>query len=129
MPGLFDPIVPKEAIQGLLDYVDSPSVERSPMRARVQGFGAGALEGLREQLTPFNIGTQVAGWGAAKAFGTPMSAAARSAPGVAKALGEINPEYTAKGAEEAYNAGRPVVKGAKDMLEQIYQKILKQGGR
>ena len=41
---------------GAADAIDSPSVERSPMEARVRGFGAGALQGLAGMSTPLNIG-------------------------------------------------------------------------
>ena len=55
------PIVPKSAIQPAQDMLDSPSLERSPMEARMRGFGAGALEGLRGMTTPLDVAGLVGG--------------------------------------------------------------------
>jgi len=49
---LLDPMISEETIAPAQDYIDSPSLDRSPWQARVAGFGAGALEGLRQQITP-----------------------------------------------------------------------------
>ena len=38
------------------DSIDAPTAERSPMEARMRGFGAGALQGLAGLTTPMNIG-------------------------------------------------------------------------
>lgn len=55
------PIIDEETIQPYQDMVDSPSLERSPMEARMRGFGAGAMEGMRQLATPLNMGMMAAG--------------------------------------------------------------------
>lgn len=47
----------------------------------------------------------------------------------AKPLGELNPEFTASGAENAYNAGKAVVNRAIDPVTAAYNRILAAGGR
>jgi len=42
---------PSRIAGGIAEYIDQPSLERSPMRARIQGFGAGALEGLGDLIS------------------------------------------------------------------------------
>lgn len=44
----------------------------------------------------------------------------------------LGPEYTPVGGEAAFNAGRgvtPTAKGADGLVESIYQRLLKRGGR
>ncbi len=61
------------------DYLDSPSLSRPPMEARIAGFGAGALEGLRGLTTPLDLAGMAAG-----AAGGARSAMGRMAPYVAE---------------------------------------------
>lgn len=74
------PIVtaPSEIAREAADYIDSPSLERSPTRARIEGFGAGALEGLGDFIssltTPANVGLSILSGGSVGA----ASAAART---------------------------------------------------
>lgn len=49
------PLLPQSAIQPAQDALDSPSLDRSPWQARLGGFAAGALGGLRNLTTPANI--------------------------------------------------------------------------
>jgi hypothetical protein len=49
------PLVSREDIQGAQNAIDSPSLTRSPGMAQLQGFGAGALEGLRGLTSPASI--------------------------------------------------------------------------
>jgi hypothetical protein len=62
-----DPLtdIPSRIAKSVGDYIDSPSLTRSPMAARVQGFGAGALQGLGDVISgmtsPINIATMGAG--------------------------------------------------------------------
>jgi len=53
--GANTPVIPQETIQPWQDALDHPTLDRSPMEASLRGFGAGAMEGVREQLTPFNL--------------------------------------------------------------------------
>src|SRR5688572_20373036 len=39
----------------LANRIDAPSADRSPLRARVEGFAAGALEGAASLLTPGDV--------------------------------------------------------------------------
>lgn len=64
------------------DAIDSPSVERSPGMARLQGFGAGALQGLAGLSTPLNIAGMMAGpaMGALKGVSRMGQMAQKAAP-------------------------------------------------
>ena len=52
---LIEPLLPAEAIKPLQDSIDSPTGDYSPWEARLRGFGAGALEGLRQQTDPLSL--------------------------------------------------------------------------
>lgn len=138
MPGPIDflnqSLIPKQYVQKAQAALDTPSLERSPWEARLRGFGAGALEGLAEQITPLNIaglamagmpganprvlgalkyGLEGVGLGrASKAASGAIQGASRAIPQleryapVAETLGETLPEFTAVGGEALYNAGR-----------------------
>lgn len=71
MPGPFDmlkkagawainPLIDAETIAPAQDMIDSPSLDRSPMEARMRGFGAGALEGLRGFTSPLSLASMAA---------------------------------------------------------------------
>lgn len=50
------PLVDEESIRPAQDMIDpGPSMDRSPMEARMRGFGAGALEGMRGLTTPLDL--------------------------------------------------------------------------
>ncbi len=118
-----EPLVPKSAIEPMQEALDAPSLERSPMEARLRGFGAGALEGLRGLTSPLSIGTMFMGMpelGAAKGVARGMQAAESLAPAA---------EFVAPGAEAAFNAARPAARAIADPLEQAYSRIMSQGGR
>jgi hypothetical protein len=68
-------IIPQEWTEGAQDAIDSPSLERSPLAAQIQGFGAGAIGGLTDLATPLNIGALMLPGGAA-ARGVRMGAEA-----------------------------------------------------
>lgn len=55
LSGLVTPMVPKRAIQPVQDWIDSPTGDYGPVEARLRGFGAGALEGLRGFTTPVDV--------------------------------------------------------------------------
>lgn len=58
-----DPLtdLPSRVAKTAADYIDQPSLERSPMMARVAGFGAGALQGIGDLVSgatsPVNLAT------------------------------------------------------------------------
>jgi hypothetical protein len=56
MPGFNDPLIPQRYLERAQSALDSPALGRSPWEARLRGFGAGALEGLYNQITPMNLG-------------------------------------------------------------------------
>src|SRR5689334_22140683 len=47
----------------LADAIDRPSVERSPLRAQLEGFAAGAVQGAANLLTPGDIALTATGFG------------------------------------------------------------------
>lgn len=49
------PLVDEETIAPYQDALDHPTLERSPMEARLRGFGAGAMEGVRSMTDPLSI--------------------------------------------------------------------------
>lgn len=71
------PMVDEESIAPIQDAIDSPSLDRSPGMARLQGFGAGAIEGLRGMTSPMNLAMSA----------IPALGALRGAGRVAKAAG------------------------------------------
>lgn len=80
--GATRPLVPKSFTDPIADAIDAPALERSPWEARMRGFGAGAIEGLREQINPLNI-------------------AASAIPGYRAARGAMGIGRAARGAESA----------------------------
>jgi hypothetical protein len=135
--GLGQPLVPEEAIKGLQDQIDSPTLERSPWEARLRGFGAGALEGLRQQTSPANLAALAAnaipgiggGFRAAKAAGA-IPEALQGLRGASYApLGRSLAEFAPIGEEGVYNAGRQIINKVADPAEAAYHAILKRGGR
>jgi len=117
------PLVPKSAIEPAQEALDAPSLDRSPMEARLRGFGAGALEGLRGFTSPLAIGSMV--------MGAPELGAARSAANIARGVESLAPaaEFVPQGAEAAFNAARPAAQAIANPLEAAYSRILANGGR
>lgn len=76
------PLVKPQMVQPAQDAIDSPSLDRSPGMARLQGFGAGALGGLAGMTSPMDIAGMAAGpaLGALKNLGRGAQAASRMAP-------------------------------------------------
>lgn len=62
-----DPLtdLPSRMAKSVGDYIDAPSLDRSPMMASIRGFGAGALQGLGDVVSgmtsPINLATAGAG--------------------------------------------------------------------
>lgn len=50
-------LIPEDAVTGLQNAIDNPTLDRTPWEARTQGFAAGALGGLADLVTPANIAT------------------------------------------------------------------------
>jgi hypothetical protein len=80
-------IVPQSVLQGLQGAIDNPTLDRQPWEAQLQGFGAGALEGLAGLLTPANIATAALPLGMAGRGGG--SAASAVTPAFNKAIRKI----------------------------------------
>ena len=49
------PLVPETAVAPAVASLTTPKLDQSPWMARLKGFGAGALEGVREQTSPLNL--------------------------------------------------------------------------
>ena len=79
------PLVDEETIQPYQDMMDAPILERSPMEARMRGFGAGALEGLRGMTTPLDLAGMAAG-----GMGALASRMGRGARGVGRAANSFD---------------------------------------
>lgn len=107
--GPFDPIIPQAPVKRIQDAIDSPSLERSPMEARLRGFGAGALEGLRQQITPVGIASMLMPY-------LKPGAALAKAGGATRGLAEVVPEVV-----EAARAPRQVVPMADDVAKMLHE--------
>ena len=57
---LTNPLIPLEWLEKAQGMIDSPTAERSPLEASLRGFGAGALEGLRDMTSPLNLALSAA---------------------------------------------------------------------
>lgn len=133
------PLIPAAPVKAAQAAIDTPNLNRSPWEARIRGFGAGALEGLRNLSTPTNLASTallaVPGVGEASALGRVASEAPEAIQGLSKAipaaetLGESLPEFTAVGGEGLYNVAKGAVKGVMDPVEAAYARILSRGGR
>lgn len=82
MPGFFDSIIPQEWLDPLQAQLEKRSLDQTPFDARLKGFGAGALQGLRDLVTPANAVGAVMGAG-------PVSSLARFAPEMATSMGPV----------------------------------------
>jgi hypothetical protein len=78
------PLVPEAHTKPIQDAIDSPSLERSPMEARLRGWHAGTIEGLRSLTSPIDIIAGLSGTGALRS----ASAISRGASD-ASALGRM----------------------------------------
>ena len=131
------PLVDEESIRPAQDMIDpGPSMDRSPMEARMRGFGAGALEGLRGLTTPLDLATvglpmagrAMSGLKGMMGAGRMVDAAPKMAPTM-QTLGEQVAEFTPVGSEALYNAGREATRPGSGM-EGIYNLLMKRfGGR
>lgn len=75
------PLVDEETIAPYQDALDSPTLGRSPMAARMRGFGAGAMEGMRGMTDPLSLASMaMPGLGALKGMGRAGQMAAKAAP-------------------------------------------------
>lgn len=79
MPGIFDPLIPQSWIDPLQQRLDQRRLDQSPEEARLRGFGAGALEGLRGLSSPASLAGLLPGGAAAKLL--------QFAPKAARAVG------------------------------------------
>lgn len=109
---LHKPLIPEEPVRKLQEQIDPRSLEQSPWVARLRGFGAGALEGLRNLSSPAQLANiasvaipMMGAYRAPKAVQGLAEAISDAAP-AAQTLGELLPEYTPRGGEALYNIGR-----------------------
>ena len=122
------PLMPQSWIQGTQDKLTQPHLDQSPAMARLKGFGAGALSGIRDLTQPSSIVAlaSLLGPGMTKGMGMgeppaisagPLQGLARAVPGqpgeastytgpVQETLGEIDPAMTPVGGEGMFNAAR-----------------------
>ena len=140
MPNWFTtPLMPEAPVRRLQEQIDSPDLERSPWEAQLRGFGAGALEGLRDLTSPADlIGMAALPMGG----GGGLLRAARGvqqAPGALEGLLNLRPslsatrammpaEFVEPGAEALWNVGRAGAQ-AVDPAVAAYGRILARGGR
>ena len=95
---LTTPLIPEAPVRRAQEYLDTPTLEREPWEARLRGFGAGALEGLRGLSSPAELAgigaMAIPGAGAAGGIGRGMARASRMAPealqGLSRALPTID---------------------------------------
>ena len=110
------PLVDESTIQPAQDWMDSPTMDRSPMEARIRGFGAGALEGLRGLTTPLDLAAMASG---------PALGALRGAMGASKAIAptmdliEANPVRQVAGSMDDVDA---VIGDARRMMAKVPNK-------
>lgn len=102
--GISDPLTdaPSRFANQVANTIDSPSLDTSPMMARIKGFGAGALQGLGDTISgmtsPLNLATAAMTGGGSLAESAGLSNIARglniggriaSAPVVAHGAGQV----------------------------------------
>lgn len=109
MPNYFDklnqPLVPQGAIEGAQNAIDPrDSASSNVWGQRLRGFGAGALEGLRQQTTPLNLAAMIPAGRLVKGAQGLMGAA-REAPaaleGLEIAAQRVHPKFYDPEAEYA----------------------------
>jgi hypothetical protein len=101
-------MVPEDTIQNVENRIDSPSLNRSPMAARAQGFLAGATGAGLRQLSPINLaGTAFSGVGGrlGSVLGR-LGGAAEEAPAAIRGLANITPDVI-HAAPEGYGQMMP----------------------
>jgi hypothetical protein len=76
-------LIPQSAVTSAQNAITTPRLDESPTWAKIKGFGAGALQGLRDQITPLGIAALVAGTGA----GAGMRALTGGAEGLEAGVG------------------------------------------
>jgi hypothetical protein len=138
------PLLPQSAIQGLQDSLTEPKLDQSPLMAQVKGFGAGALDGIRNLTSPGDL-LALTGLASAAVGPRPPQGPVvepfptRSAFPVQETLGERPGfgEFTSVGGEHMHNPAIAQERGAGgpgvDPLVQKYQEkwggILPKGAR
>lgn len=91
-----EPLLPQSAIQPTVDSLTEPHLDQSPWMARLKGFGAGALEGLRGQTSPLNIaGLATMGMGGGQAGNAVRGA--KALPEAIQGLSSITPDLVEAG--------------------------------
>lgn len=95
------PLLPQSVIQGTQDTLTQPSLTQSPTMARIKGFGAGALQGVRDLTSPAMLAgslmDDVPGALLASRFLGAGSKAAEAAPAIAEGMSALKPTLTSFG--------------------------------
>lgn len=103
-------IFPQDKVRQAQDFIDSPSLTRSPGEAQLQGFLAGSLGGLADQFTPMNLALTALGkavpMGKIGQWGTP----GRILENAAGKIHTLNPRQVGN-MERMYQEANPVFKG------------------
>lgn len=90
---------PSRWATSIADSIDMPSLERSPLVARMQGFGAGALQGLGDLVSgltsPINLATTLLTAGSGTAIKAGMPGLAKIASLGAKGAGALTAAHGA----------------------------------
>ncbi len=122
------PLVPEAPVRAMQERMTTPTLDQSPLGARLRGFGAGALEGLRSLTSPAQLASlaaMVPGVGGLGAVGKGAEAAA----GLREAM--LTPEQTAAVTTAAKDILNP---GTARMMEMMHReasptfKALEQAG-
>ena len=110
MPNWFTtPLVPPSVIKPAQDAIDTPTADRGPWEARLRGFGAGALEGLRQQTSPLGLAGLAASAIPAGVMGRVAGGAAKVAP---EAIQGLRGVLTGPAAQTAAQAGADILNPA-----------------
>lgn len=85
--------LPSEFASGIANMIDQPSLERSPLRAQIEGFGAGAIEGLGDVISgltsPIDLATTALTGGSSMAMKAGLPAIAKGLSMGGKAAGGL----------------------------------------
>jgi hypothetical protein len=85
--------LPSEFADTIANYIDRPSLERSPLRAQIEGFGAGAIEGLGDVISgftsPIDLATTALSGGSSMAMKAGLPQVAKLASMGGKAAGGL----------------------------------------
>lgn len=105
MPDYNTPLIPAAPVKRLQDAIDTPTLERSPWEARVRGFGAGALDGLRNLSSPANL----------------VSIGSLLVPGMGEGVGLAKGAKAVSGAAQGLSDGLPSIQAVSEGVNGLRQ--------